>query len=60
MEAWLIENTVVTLALIGFVSIAGFGLQNRPAIRHALWLVLLLKLVTRGQGSKIFQAEFPF
>ena len=46
METWLIENTVVTLALVGLVSVAGLGLRNRPAIRHALWLIVLLKLVT--------------
>src|SRR5438067_1936197 len=45
MIAWLAETTVVAAALAGAVALLCRGLRPRPAVRHALWLVVLLKLL---------------
>src|SRR5436305_9670392 len=43
---WLAQNAVVAAMLAGVEAlICRFG-RLRPAVRHALWLVVLLKLVT--------------
>src|SRR5438874_11619377 len=43
---WLVQNTVVAAVLAGFVALACGVARPRPAVRHALWLVVLLKLPT--------------
>jgi beta-lactamase regulating signal transducer with metallopeptidase domain len=43
---WLAQNAVVAAALAGVVALACRVGRLRPAVRHALWLVVLLKLVT--------------
>ena len=42
---WLVQNTVVAAVLAGFVALACGVARPRPAVRHALWLVVLLKLM---------------
>jgi len=43
---WLAENSVLAAALAGIVGpLCRLG-RLRPAVRHALWLVVLVKLVT--------------
>ena len=44
--SWMIETCLLVAILIPLVSLACLALKNRPAWRHALWAVLLLKLVT--------------
>ncbi len=46
MAAWIVENTLVVALLCIAVAIVGPFLRSRPATRHALWLVVLIKLVT--------------
>lgn len=43
---WLVQNLVSVSVLIVFVSVACLALRHRPAWRHALWLVVLIKFVT--------------
>src|SRR5205809_5390243 len=43
---WLVQNTVVAAVLAGFVALICGVARPRPAVRHALWLVVLLKLLT--------------
>jgi beta-lactamase regulating signal transducer with metallopeptidase domain len=43
---WLTETTLVAAALAGAVALLCRRLRPRPAVRHALWLVVLLKLLT--------------
>ena len=43
---WLAQHLLVTLALVGIVAIAGAILRNHPALRHALWLIVVLKFMT--------------
>lgn len=43
---WLTQNLLAVSVLIPLVCIACRLLQNRPALQHALWLLLLVKLVT--------------
>jgi beta-lactamase regulating signal transducer with metallopeptidase domain len=43
---WFIETTLVAAALAGAVAVLCRRLRPRPAVRHALWLVVLLKLLT--------------
>lgn len=42
---WLAETTVVAAALAGAVALLCRRLRPRPALRHALWLVVLVKLL---------------
>ena len=43
---WLLQNTVTAALLAGVVcALCRLG-RFRPAVRHALWLVVLLKLLT--------------
>src|SRR6266852_2335013 len=42
----LVQNTVVAAVLAGFVALACGLARPRPAVRHALWLVVLIKLLT--------------
>jgi beta-lactamase regulating signal transducer with metallopeptidase domain len=42
---WLLETTLVAAALAGAVALVCRRLRPRPAVRHALWLVVLLKLL---------------
>lgn len=43
---WLIENTLLSVPLAGFAWLACRGLRLSPAVRHGLWLVVLLKLTS--------------
>src|SRR5438105_14241741 len=43
---WLAQNAVLAGVLATFVVVACRIGRFRPAVRHALWLVVLLKLVT--------------
>src|SRR5262249_19518660 len=42
---WLAQNTLLAAALAALVAIACRVGRFRPAVRHALWLLVLLKLV---------------
>jgi beta-lactamase regulating signal transducer with metallopeptidase domain len=42
---WLTETTVVSAALAGAVAVLCRRLRPRPAVRHALWLLVLLRLL---------------
>jgi beta-lactamase regulating signal transducer with metallopeptidase domain len=46
MLEWIVLNTVTATALAALVLVLGRCTRLRPATRHALWLVVLLKLVT--------------
>jgi beta-lactamase regulating signal transducer with metallopeptidase domain len=46
MLGWLAETTIVAVALAGVVALICRSLSRQPALRHALWLVVLLKLLT--------------
>jgi beta-lactamase regulating signal transducer with metallopeptidase domain len=43
---WLAQNAVMAAVLAGVVALVCRVGRLRPAVRHALWLVVLLKLVT--------------
>src|SRR5262245_52659837 len=43
---WLAQNAVMAAILAGIVTLVCRAFRLRPAVRHALWLVVLLKLVT--------------
>src|SRR5260370_12603666 len=43
---WLVENTVFAAILAGVVALLCRCFRPGPAVRHALWLVVLLKLLT--------------
>src|SRR6185295_10416609 len=43
---WCVQNTLIAGALAGLVWLVCRGLRPSPAIRHALWLVVLIKLIT--------------
>jgi hypothetical protein len=43
---WLLQNLLTVSVLLPFVCIACRLLRNRPAVQHALWLVVLVRLVT--------------
>src|SRR5437879_10929151 len=43
---WLAENSVVAAVLAGMVALLCRLGQFRPAVRHALWLVVLARFVT--------------
>lgn len=43
---WMMQTTAAVLLLTIFVLLACMALKNRPAWRHALWLVVLIKFVT--------------
>jgi beta-lactamase regulating signal transducer with metallopeptidase domain len=45
MFSWLLLHSVSALALAAVVLVLGRGLRLGPAARHALWLVVLLKLL---------------
>ncbi len=42
---WLVQNSVVAAALAGVVAVICRWARPSPAVRHALWLVVLIKLV---------------
>ena len=42
---WIIQELVSILVLVVLVSVACLALRNRPAWRHALWLVVLIKFI---------------
>ncbi len=46
MIQWLILHTAESTALVVLVWLLCGGLRPRPAVRHALWLVVLAKLLT--------------
>src|SRR5207249_3369307 len=43
---WLVQNTVVAAVLAGLVALICGVARPRPAVRHALWLVVLMRLMT--------------
>jgi len=43
---WLAENCLVVAAMVVVVSVACRFLRNRPAVQHALWLLVLVKFIT--------------
>src|SRR5947209_10598868 len=43
---WLAENTVFAAILAGFVVLICRCFRPGPAVQHALWLVVLVKLLT--------------
>jgi beta-lactamase regulating signal transducer with metallopeptidase domain/Flp pilus assembly protein TadD len=45
MFTWMLENSLVTLALAAVVAPVCYLLRSRPAACHLLWLVLLVRLV---------------
>jgi hypothetical protein len=46
MIPWLMENALVATLLAGVVALVCKVVRPRASVRHALWLVVLLKLVT--------------
>lgn len=46
MLIWLAQNAVASAALAALVLIACLFCRRRPAVQHALWLLVLLKLLT--------------
>src|SRR5437879_4160554 len=42
---WLVQNTVVAAILAGLVALVSGVARPRPAVCHALWLVVLMKLM---------------
>jgi beta-lactamase regulating signal transducer with metallopeptidase domain len=46
MLEWIVLNTLTAAALASGLLVLGRCVRLRPATRHALWLVVLLKLVT--------------
>jgi beta-lactamase regulating signal transducer with metallopeptidase domain len=45
MVWWLVENTLTAAILAGLVAFICMSVRPRPAVRHALWLVVLIKLI---------------
>src|SRR5688500_8994361 len=43
---WLLENALVSAALAAVVALMCRPLWHRPAVRHALWVVVLVKILT--------------
>jgi beta-lactamase regulating signal transducer with metallopeptidase domain len=43
---WLAQNTMVAAILAGFVALVCVLARPRPAVRHALWVLVLVKLLT--------------
>jgi uncharacterized protein (TIGR03067 family) len=43
---WLAQNTITVVVMIPLVLLACRLHRNRPAVRHALWVVVLLKFLT--------------
>jgi beta-lactamase regulating signal transducer with metallopeptidase domain len=43
---WLAESTILASILAGLVALICRCFRPRPAVRHALWLVVLIKLLT--------------
>lgn len=43
---WLLQNAIIALVLTALVLVVCPLLKNRPAVQHALWLIVLVKLVT--------------
>jgi beta-lactamase regulating signal transducer with metallopeptidase domain len=43
---WLVQNTITIAVLILAVLVVGRWFRKRPAVRHVLWLIVLLKFVT--------------
>jgi beta-lactamase regulating signal transducer with metallopeptidase domain len=46
MLGWIAETTLVAAGIALVVLFAGRLLSNNPTVRHALWLVVLIKLIT--------------
>jgi beta-lactamase regulating signal transducer with metallopeptidase domain len=46
MLGWFVETTLVATCLAAVAAVAGRLWSLRPTIRHALWLVVLIKLAT--------------
>src|SRR5260221_3382936 len=43
---WLAQNTITAAVMIPLVVLACQFFRRRPAVQHALWVVVLLKLLT--------------
>jgi beta-lactamase regulating signal transducer with metallopeptidase domain len=43
--SWYLQNAITTALLVPFVFIACRAFRDRPAVQHALWLILLLKFL---------------
>jgi beta-lactamase regulating signal transducer with metallopeptidase domain len=43
---WLLENALVSAVLAAAVTLLCRPLRRRPAVRHALWVVVLVKMLT--------------
>src|SRR5438552_13689875 len=43
---WTVQNTIMAAILAAFVALICGLARPRPAVRHALWLVVLVKLLT--------------
>ena len=42
---WLCQNTVAVALIVPLVLLLGRAFRARPAVQHALWLVLLVKFL---------------
>jgi beta-lactamase regulating signal transducer with metallopeptidase domain len=43
---WLLQNTITIGVLVAIVALLSRRLRTRPALEHALWLIVLVKFVT--------------
>jgi beta-lactamase regulating signal transducer with metallopeptidase domain len=43
--SWYLQNAITTALLVPFVLIACRAFRDRPAVQHALWLILLVKFL---------------
>lgn len=43
---WCLQNMTMTAVMIAIVMLFSLAFQNRPAVQHVLWVVVLLKFVT--------------
>ncbi len=50
MAWWILQNLVIVTALVIIVAAVCRLCRIRPAVRHALWLVVMIKLVTPPVG----------
>ena len=43
---WIVQHLLVTLVLAIVATMVGMFMRGRPVLRHALWLIVLVKFVT--------------
>ena len=48
MIDWLVTNALAALVLAAIAGVLIWTFRPAPAVRHALWLVVVLKLVSPG------------